>query len=95
VLAFQISGGTGRFIDASGGLTLSETVAPVLADALNNTVFLRVRTNSLKRSLEQPEADHQEEAIGSLFLALYGSQIVRKYLNASAAGAGRKPLRQY
>ena len=36
---FQITGGTGRFKDASGSLILSETVKPVLADALNNPVF--------------------------------------------------------
>ena len=36
---FQIIGGTGRFKDASGTLTLTETVKPVLADALNNPVF--------------------------------------------------------
>lgn len=37
---FEITGGTRRFSDASGGiLTLTETVKPVLADALNNPVF--------------------------------------------------------
>jgi hypothetical protein len=36
---FQITGGTGRFNDASGSLILTETVKPVLADALNNPVF--------------------------------------------------------
>jgi hypothetical protein len=36
---FQITGGTGRFKDASGDLTLSETVLPVLADASSNPVF--------------------------------------------------------
>jgi hypothetical protein len=38
-LTFQITGGTGRFKDASGTLTLTETVVPVLADALGNPVF--------------------------------------------------------
>jgi hypothetical protein len=38
-LTFQISGGTGRFRDASGLLTLTETAHPVLADAFNNPVF--------------------------------------------------------
>ena len=38
-LTFQITGGTGRFKDASGTLTLTETNVPVLADALNNPVF--------------------------------------------------------
>ena len=36
---FQITGGTGRFQNASGTLTLTETVVPVLADALNNPAF--------------------------------------------------------
>ena len=39
-LTLQITGGTGRFKDASGGiLTLTETNVPVLADASNNPVF--------------------------------------------------------
>ena len=39
VFTFQIVGGTGRFKDASGMLTMTETVSPVLADATNNPVF--------------------------------------------------------
>jgi hypothetical protein len=38
-MTFQITGGTGRFKDASGGLTFTETSVPVLADAFNNPVF--------------------------------------------------------
>jgi hypothetical protein len=38
-LTFQITGGTGRFKNASGTLTFTETSVPVLADALNNPVF--------------------------------------------------------
>ncbi|MBB5345399.1 hypothetical protein HDF10_003390 [Edaphobacter lichenicola] len=38
-LTLQITGGTDRFKDASGTLTLTETNVPVLADALNNPVF--------------------------------------------------------
>lgn len=38
-LTFQITGGTGRFTNASGPLTLTETVVPVLADALSNPVY--------------------------------------------------------
>ena len=38
-LTLQITGGTGRFKNASGTLTLTETSVPVLADALNNPVF--------------------------------------------------------
>jgi len=36
---FQIIGGTGRFKNASGVLTFTETVVPVLADASHNPVF--------------------------------------------------------
>jgi hypothetical protein len=36
---FQITGGTGRFKNASGIITLTETVVPVLADATHNPVF--------------------------------------------------------
>jgi len=36
---FKINGGTGRFQNASGALTLTETARPVLADGLNNPVF--------------------------------------------------------
>ena len=38
-LTLQIAGGTGRFKNASGTLTLTETNVPVLADVLNNPVF--------------------------------------------------------
>jgi hypothetical protein len=38
-MTFQITGGTGRFKGASGTVTLTETVVPVLADATNNPVF--------------------------------------------------------
>ena len=38
-LTLQITGGTGRFKDASGTLTLTELNVPVLADALNSPVF--------------------------------------------------------
>lgn len=38
-VTFQITGGTGRFKDASGVLTLTETVLPVLADASSLPVF--------------------------------------------------------
>jgi len=39
VWTFLITGGTGRFKDAGGSLTLTETVVPVLSDALKNPVF--------------------------------------------------------
>jgi hypothetical protein len=38
-MTFQITGGTGRFKDASGVLTLTEAVLPVLADASSNPVL--------------------------------------------------------
>jgi hypothetical protein len=39
VLNFQVTGGTGRFKNASGLLTLTETVVPILADAFHNPIF--------------------------------------------------------
>ena len=38
-VTFQIAGGTGRFKNASGTLTFTETTVPVLADASNHPVF--------------------------------------------------------
>jgi hypothetical protein len=38
-LTLQITGGTGRFKNASGTLTFTETSVPVLADAFHNPVF--------------------------------------------------------
>ena len=38
-LTFQVTGGTGRFQGATGVLTLTETSAPILADASSNPVF--------------------------------------------------------
>jgi hypothetical protein len=38
-LTLQITGGTGRFKNASGTLTLTETSLPVLTDALHNPVY--------------------------------------------------------
>ena len=38
-LTFKINGGTGRFKNASGVLTYTETALPVLADAFNNPVL--------------------------------------------------------
>jgi hypothetical protein len=38
-LDLEVTGGTGRFKNASGTLTFTETSVPVLADALNNPVF--------------------------------------------------------
>jgi hypothetical protein len=38
-LTLQVTGGTGRFKNASGVLTYTETAVPVLADYFNNPVF--------------------------------------------------------
>jgi hypothetical protein len=61
-LTFQIAGGTGRFKDASGVLTLTETVLPVLADASNNPVFFAAtgRFTGTVAGVAR-EADRQEE----------------------------------
>ena len=61
-LTLQITGGTGRFKDASGTLTLTETTVPVLADALNNPVFFASTGEFTGRiSGVAREADRQEE----------------------------------
>jgi hypothetical protein len=62
IMTFQIIGGTGRFKDASGALTLTETVVPVLADALNNPVFFAA-TGEFTGTVSgvAREADRQEE----------------------------------
>jgi hypothetical protein len=61
-LTLQITGGTGRFTDASGTLTLTETNVPVLADALNNPVFF-ASTGEFTGTVSGVaiEADRQEE----------------------------------
>jgi hypothetical protein len=61
-LTFQITGGTGRFKDASGTLTLIETNVPVLADASNNPVFF-ASTGELTGTVSgvSREEERQEE----------------------------------
>jgi hypothetical protein len=62
VLTFQITGGTGRFQDASGTLTLTETVVPLVADATGNPVFFTT-TGEFTGTVSgaSREADRQEE----------------------------------
>ena len=62
VLTFQIIGGTGRFKDASGVLTLTETVLPVVADASGNPVFFAA-TGGITGTVSgvTKEGDHHEE----------------------------------
>ena len=43
---FQITGGTGRFQNASGTVTLTMTVVPVVADASSNPVFFAITGES-------------------------------------------------
>src|ERR1700686_1668154 len=42
IRSFQVTGGTGRFQGASGIVTLTETLVPVLADASNKPVFFAI-----------------------------------------------------
>ena len=42
IRTFQVAGGTGRFQGASGIVTLTETLMPVLADASNHPVFFAI-----------------------------------------------------
>lgn len=59
-LTLQITGGTGRFKDASGSLTLTETNIPVLADAFSNPVFF-ASTGEFTGTISgiARESDHQ------------------------------------
>lgn len=59
-LHFQVIGGTGRFKGASGTLTLTETVTPVLADATNNPVFF-ASTGEVKGSISGDTAREGHE----------------------------------
>jgi hypothetical protein len=60
--AFQITGGTGRFKNASGTLALTETVSPVgLFDNSGNPVFFAT-TGNIKGTISgvEEEQDHDE-----------------------------------
>jgi hypothetical protein len=61
-LNFQITGGTGRFKNASGLLTLTETIVSVLSDALGNPAFFAA-TGEITGTVSgvAKEADHQGE----------------------------------
>ena len=60
-MTFQITGGTGRFKDASGSLTFSETVVPVLADAFNNPVFF-AETGQITGTVSGVAAEEESQA---------------------------------
>ena len=61
-LTLQVNGGTGRFKNASGVLTFTETGLPVLADAFGNPVFFD-ETGDIKGTVSgvTVEQDGQEE----------------------------------
>ena len=62
-MTFQITGGTGRFKNASGTLTLTETVLPVLADALEQPRLFchygRIYGNGFGRGQRRREGERQ------------------------------------
>jgi hypothetical protein len=63
-LTFRITGGTGRFKEASGVLTMTETVATVAADASNNPVFFAATgefTGTVSGVSEEQDQDGKEE----------------------------------
>ena len=63
-LTLQITGGTGRFKNASGVLTMTETVEPVLTDALNNPVFFAASgefTGTVSRVSEPEELSGERQ----------------------------------
>ena len=62
IRTFQITGGTGRFKDVSGSVTLTETLLPVLADASNNPVFFAV-TGELTGTVSGVAMQEQSQAM--------------------------------
>jgi hypothetical protein len=56
---FQITGGTDRFKDASGTVTLTMTVVPVMADSSNNPVFFAVTGTVSGIPIDQGPQDAQ------------------------------------
>jgi hypothetical protein len=58
---FRITGGTGRFKNASGTLTFTETVVPVLADASDNPVFFAATGEFTGTVSEVREEQGQDE----------------------------------
>jgi hypothetical protein len=62
-LTFRIASGTGRFKDASGVLTYTETALPVLSDYFGNPVFFAETAGTITGTVSGVgrEADHQEE----------------------------------
>jgi hypothetical protein len=59
---FEVSGGSGRFKDASGALTLTETVLPVMADAAGNPAFFAA-TGKFRGTVSgvSEEQEHDEQ----------------------------------
>ena len=57
---FQVIGGTSRFTNASGTVTLTMTVVPVLADGPNNPVFFAV-TGKLTGMVSGAVADQESQ----------------------------------
>ena len=62
-LTFQITGGSGRFKNASGVLTMTETVNTVLSDALNNPVFFAAigEFTGTVSGVAADEVEHEEQ----------------------------------
>ena len=60
VLTFQVTGGTGRFKNASGTLTMTETAVPVLADATGNPVFFAA-TGEFKGTISGVASEDQSD----------------------------------
>jgi hypothetical protein len=62
-LTLQVTGGTGRFKNASGTLTFTETSVPVLADALHNPVFFAA-TGAFTGTVSGVSREHGHEEQG-------------------------------
>jgi hypothetical protein len=60
-LTLKVSGGTGRFKNATGALTYTETAMPVLADALGNPVLF-AESGELTGAISGVTGEGEEEA---------------------------------
>jgi hypothetical protein len=56
---YQINGGTGRFANASGDLTMTATQTPVLRNAANAPALLPI-TGQLEGTIFRPEPEHDD-----------------------------------
>jgi hypothetical protein len=90
---FQITGGTGRFQGATGAVTLTMTLVPVLADASNNPVFFAVTgdfTGTVSGTVTPPASGTTSAVANPKGLATSNSQT--QLDGTASTSADGKPL---